>query len=548
MLGKKRMIAAASIACCLVMSTGAGYAAESVKSDMKLLIGGKDAAFAAQSMLVDSSLYAPYDAVAKQLGAEAKWNADTKTLTLHKDGVQLELKADSPKYLANGLELSTSAALQSAGGAVLVPVRLVFEHFGYKIGYEAATRTVSVTAGSADKPSFQVLGVVQDGYVMGTDLNISVLAYNHILKDFAVAKEAKAGEGHIHLWLDASSLDASTAVKAFKNEPVVFKDLKPGEHTLTIQLVGNDHKPVTPEVKQTIKFQTAKLSILADLDTEKATGMRVEGVIANDQGNVFAADSDSRKLFRIKAGSGKVEELTVLPRAATGMAFDAEGNLYLASGGMEGVILKINEQYVNGKPFEPSLVETYVTGTMGANGLTFDSKGNLYVSGGANGNIYKATPDGELTTYKSGIQPGRTTQMITVNGVAFGKDGKLYVANTSSGEVNRFTMNEDGSLGAVERVAQDPLLYGADGLNFGPDGAVYVAANERNSIVRVSTDGKVTEVAHNGNTGPLEFPASLHFVGNTLFISNFDQPRGDNMPNDAGIGASIATIEFGPTK
>jgi len=81
-------------------------------------------------------------------------------------------------------------------------------------------------------------------------------------------------------------------------------------------------------------------------------------------------------------------------------------------------------------------------------------------------------------------------------------------------------------------------------LNFGPDGAIYVAANERNAIVRVSLNGQVSDIASNNNNGPLEFPASLHFVGNTLYISNFDQPRGANNPNDPGIGASIATIDF----
>ncbi|UUZ86315.1 hypothetical protein LJK88_24680 [Paenibacillus sp. P26] len=66
--------------------------------------------------------------------------------------------------------------------------------------------------------------------------------------------------------------------------------------------------------------------------------------------------------------------------------------------------------------------------------------------------------------------------------------------------------------------------------------------------MRVSTDGQVTEVAHNSNQGPLEFPASLYFAGTTLYISNFDQPRGANKPNEPGIGASIAKIEFGDGK
>jgi hypothetical protein len=97
----------------------------------------------------------------------------------------------------------------------------------------------------------------------------------------------------------------------------------------------------------------------------------------------------------------------------------------------------------------------------------------------------------------------------------------------------------------MERVAKDPLLYGADGFAFGPKGDFYVCANERNSIVKVTSDGKVAEVAGNDNHGPLEFPASLHFVGTTLYVSNYDLPRGVNKPNEPGIGTSIAKIEPG---
>jgi sugar lactone lactonase YvrE len=94
-------------------------------------------------------------------------------------------------------------------------------------------------------------------------------------------------------------------------------------------------------------------------------------------------------------------------------------------------------------------------------------------------------------------------------------------------------------------VAKDPPLYGADGIAFGPKGDLYVCANERNSIVKVTSDGKVAEVAGNDNQGPLEFPASMHFVGSTLYVSNYDLPRGVNKPNEPGIGASFAKIELG---
>lgn len=539
---RRKLWLAAAVAACGLTLLASGAAAETIPSDMKLLHNGASLELAEQSYLVEHHLYAPYDAVARQLGAEGVWDADAQSVKLTLNGNSIEFRAGGEVF-RNGLRDSSALPLQLIEGDAYVPVRLVYESFDYTLGYEESTRTVSLTERES-APGFTVFGVQPSGYVIGDKLEVSVFAFGHSLQDFSQHAEPKQGEGHIHLWLD-SELTPQLAVKSFRSEPVVFDHLAPGEHTLTVQLVGNDHKPIEPEVKREITFSSARLSVLKDLDESSATGLRIEGVIANEKGHVFTVEMGSMKLYRIDATTGEMIELTTLPRSATGMAFDAEGNLYLASGGQEGVIFKVNAADLEGDPFEPARVETFASGTAGANGLTFDAQGNLYVSGGANGNIYKVAPDGTLSTYPSGIQPERSSQMNVVNGLAFGSDGKLYVANTSSGEVNRFTINGDGSLGEVELVAKDPLLYGADGLNFGPDGAVYVAANERNAIVRVTTDGKVTEVTQNGNEGPLEFPASLHFVGHTLFISNFDVTRGTNMPGEPGIGASVIKLEFG---
>ncbi|NHN29298.1 stalk domain-containing protein [Paenibacillus agricola] len=539
---KKWLTATAVATSSLVLLSSMAFAADTVKSNMVLKLNGKDAEYAAQSYLLDSNLYAPYTALARSLGAEAQWKADTKTLTLRKSGGTLEFTVDMKTVTVNGVKLALATPLQMVGDTAHVPVRFVYEAFGYSVGYDAQTRTVSLS--SDTKPGLRILGINEGQYHLGSDLKVAVLAQNQTLTDYTVNKTAKPGEGHMLVWLD-TDLDPKVATQSFKGEPLVFSNLKPGAHTLTVQLVGNDGLPLQPDVKQTIKFNTAKLSILADLDPQKAAGMRTEGVIANTKGHVFTVDSDSKKLFRIMADSGKFEVLTELPRAATGLGLDAAGNLYLASGGQEGVILRVLAKDLEGGAFETAKVETYVSGVAGANGMAFDKAGNLYITGGANGNIYRVAPDRTLKTFKSDILPERTDQLIVVNGIAFGQDGKLYVSDTSGGAINRFPMNADGSIGAAEKVAKSPLLYGADGINFGPDGALYVAVNERNSIVRVTVDGIVTEVAHNDNNGPLEFPASPYFVGNTLYISNFDLPRGDNKPSEPGIGSSIAIIQFG---
>ncbi len=305
--------------------------------------------------------------------------------------------------------------------------------------------------------------------------------------------------------------------------------------------------PTTESSDTTVTDETyadlASVSILTDLKPNQTTGTRIEGVVANEN-DVFTADMDTRELYRIDAATGEATVITILPRTGTGMALDTTGNLYIASGGDEGVIFKVNAADLTGDPFDGSKVETYVSGVPGANGLAFAPDGTLYITGGATGNIYSVTAGEQLRTQATGLTAERSEQPIVVNGIAIDSAGVIYTSNTSSGEVNRFVVSEDGTLRAAELIAQSPLLYGADGLALGPDGQIYIAANERNAIVRVTMNGEVTDMARNTNAGPLEFPASLSFVGDTVYISNFDLPRGTNNPNTPGIGASIAMMKL----
>ncbi len=319
-------------------------------------------------------------------------------------------------------------------------------------------------------------------------------------------------------------------------------DLSPSSPNTGMSTEENTTGGSTGNVTENTYGDLLPVTILTDLKPDQTTGMRIEGVVANES-YIFTADMDTRELYRIDATTGAATVLTVLPRTGTGMTLDTTGNLYIASGGDEGVIFKINAADLTGEPFDGSRVETFASGVPGANGLAFAQDNTLYVTGGATGNLYAVMAGGQVQTYATGLTAARAEQPIVVNGIAIDTDGAIYTSNTSSGEVNRFVVRTDGTLSAAEVIAQSPLLYGADGLTLGPDGQLYIAANERNAIVKVTMEGQVTDIARNDNTGPLEFPASVSFVRNTLYISNFDLPRGVNNPNSLGIGASIAVVK-----
>lgn len=85
---------------------------------------------------------------------------------------------------------------------------------------------------------------------LGPVVIVAVAPKDFALKDFTKATAVNGNEGHIHIWLDGQTFNTMT------NEPVwVFGGVKPGKHTLNVELVHNNHTPLSPPVKKTITFE-----------------------------------------------------------------------------------------------------------------------------------------------------------------------------------------------------------------------------------------------------------------------------------------------------
>jgi sugar lactone lactonase YvrE len=310
--------------------------------------------------------------------------------------------------------------------------------------------------------------------------------------------------------------------------------------------------------------QAANVSVLVDFDPNSAAQtVLVESIAADAKGMLYACDRISGNVWRIDPKDPKpivvaeVQERQIdgkkVRADVSGIIFNHEGDLYLTAGGFKEV-LRIRGSDLN--PQKPGKAQTFATGTEGANGIAFDSKGNLYVSGGRNGNIYRTGPEGGKAEIVARIDPhtrtlpdGKTQQALTANGMIFDSKGTtLYVADTARGAIWKIAIGGGGKADPPALVTQSALLEGADGPAFDPRGNLWVAANERNAVVVVTPDGKVSDIAKNDSKGPLEFPTSVVFIGATAYVSNFDTPRRDNLAADGktsldGIGASIVKIE-----
>jgi len=163
-------------------------------------------------------------------------------------------------------------------------------------------------------------------------------------------------------------------------------------------------------------------------------------------------------------------------------AVDTFGNVYTTFSGSRGqkvavAVYKIDLNY-NVKPF--------ITDLMNPTGLAFDAQGLLYISSRFDGVIYQATPNGNMTVFVEG--------MGVASGLAFDQDNNLYVGDRS-GTIFKIAPNRQIFVFAT----LEPSIA-AYHLAFGPDRYLYVSGpttSSFDSVYRVSNTGEV-EVFYRG--------------------------------------------------
>jgi sugar lactone lactonase YvrE len=100
-------------------------------------------------------------------------------------------------------------------------------------------------------------------------------------------------------------------------------------------------------------------------------------------------------------------------------AVDADGNVYATVSGQRGRSVPVSVFSI-ARDFQ---VRPFVRDLMNATGMAFDADGFLYVSSRAEGTVYRVSQSGQITTYAEG--------MGIATGIAFDRDGNLFVGDRS---------------------------------------------------------------------------------------------------------------------
>jgi hypothetical protein len=194
---------------------------------------------------------------------------------------------------------------------------------------------------------------------------------------------------------------------------------------------------------------------------------------------------------------------------------------------------------------------------------------NLVSGVGGVGRDARTLPPGTITVTPTSRNAANTlgSQPLVANGLQFTRNGDLLIVDTARGAVWKVPFERNStttSFGGTGQLrpktgcdttftantlcledhifVQHPLLEGADGFVLDQADNLWVAANERNALIFVTPQGKVTEAFRNPvvpatqlrNEGPLETPTSPALYSFKLCTANSDGNRRDNFPNTAG--------------
>ncbi len=165
----------------------------------------------------------------------------------------------------------------------------------------------------------------------------------------------------------------------------------------------------------------------------------LEGLCFSHDGTMYVSDIPFGRIFKVSP-EGEFELIIEYDGEPNGMAFDADGRLFIADHKHGVVIASLEERSVS---FH--LTRLRRERFRGLNDLMFDAAGNLYFNDQGQtgmqdptGCLYRQNKDGTVDTIIDSIP--------SPNGMAFAPNGRLiYVAATRANQVWRLPIHGDGS-------------------------------------------------------------------------------------------------------
>lgn len=116
-------------------------------SAIKILQDGREVLFQAGEgqVVVDENnrTLVPVRKISELLGAEVSWKDETRTVTVTKGSISLEVTVGSNAIRTGGKSIPIDTAARIIEGRTYLPLRAIFENLGYQILWDQNTRTIA---------------------------------------------------------------------------------------------------------------------------------------------------------------------------------------------------------------------------------------------------------------------------------------------------------------------------------------------------------------------------------------------------------------------
>ncbi len=283
-------------------------------------------------------------------------------------------------------------------------------------------------------------------------------------------------------------------------------------------------------------------------------------IVFDASANAYVGASYTRNVLKIGGSSGLVTQIFDptgdgagnVPNSLTGLAIDADGNIYAAGGFVfkitpQGSVTRLPIGSAHGLHGNTSAIAVDPSGNVfvatglsdafkitpagsvtkiidvhgdglghtfgGSHSLAVDGEGNAYVGGSLSDNVFKVSPAGTKTLIVSAAGDGAGHALDAPYGLALDHVGNLFVAGYSSRNVLKVTPS-----GVVIQIigpegdGAGHVLAGARGIAVDADGNVYVTGSFSDNAFRVRPNGEVTALIDrngDGNGNVLDNPVAI---------------------------------------
>jgi len=110
----------------------------------KVFVNGVKPDFDVKPQIQEGRTVVPFRALSETMGAQVDWNAETKTITMAKEGKTVEMTIGNNVAKVDGKDVNLDVAPQIIDGRTVVPLRFVGEGLDTNVEYDAATSIIKV--------------------------------------------------------------------------------------------------------------------------------------------------------------------------------------------------------------------------------------------------------------------------------------------------------------------------------------------------------------------------------------------------------------------